>query len=167
MSLREKANRFFACCRSDIPDQVVVPGCTRNDLVGELARQQFIMSRPAITCITMLKTFSNAGGTETSMAAMTMKRVDPQKAAANAFYKWRHQTRKHQGILLYNTFIFYTYKKAVGRNARKIKKTGKRRRRRKRRGKKRRRRRRRARKRRRRNRINPTATSYFNNNFGW
>ena len=40
------------------------------------------------------------------MAAMTIKRVDPQRAAANAFYKWRHQTRKQQGVKVYDTLIF-------------------------------------------------------------
>ena len=35
-----------------------------------------------------------------SMADLAaMKRIDPKKAAANAFYKWRHKTRKNRGIL--------------------------------------------------------------------
>ena len=35
-----------------------------------------------------------------------MKRIDPKKAAANAFYKWRHKARKNRGT----NFRFITRK---------------------------------------------------------
>ena len=33
------------CCRSDKPDFVVVPGAARNGMIGEMARNRFLMSR--------------------------------------------------------------------------------------------------------------------------